>query len=176
VRARRQAGFTALELLASTLILMLVMLIAIQMLGEAGRLLSSAQVELGEPSMELTRQWLRRDVQGASALGGLAFQASSGALELRGHPDGTLVYEKVGRDLERVVLGPSGEQLGRRIVLRRVSLWRWRTLSAGLVEVQIVDARRERPARMSAGGRGVKEELMTERRSFALRGHPRRFW
>ena len=71
MRARRQAGFTALELLASTLILMLVMLIAIQMLGEAGRLLSSAQVELGEPSMELTRQWLRRDVQGASALGGL---------------------------------------------------------------------------------------------------------
>jgi hypothetical protein len=176
LRVLRQAGFTVLELLESTLVLMLVMLIANQMMGEAGRLLSSAQVELGEPSMELARQWLRRDVQGASALGGLAFQASSGPLELRGHRDGTLLYEKAGSDLDRVILGPDGKELGRRTMMRHVSIWRWRSLNAGLVEVQIVYARRERTALTQAGGARVETEAMTERRSFALRGHPRRFW
>lgn len=176
MRAHRQSGFTALEILISTLVLMLVMLIAIQMLGESGRLLSSAQVELGEPSMELTRQWLRRDVQGASALGSVAFQMSSGPLELRGHPDGILRYERSGADLVRVILDADGEESGRRTMLRNVSNWSWRTLNASLVEVQIVYVRRERTVLIKAGGSPVVREAMTERRSFALRGHPRRFW
>ena len=66
-------GFSVVELLVSTVVLMLVVLIAVQMLSEAGRLLGRSQVELAEPSVKLATQWLRRDIQGASALGRLSF-------------------------------------------------------------------------------------------------------
>ncbi len=177
MRTRRQVGFTVIELLISTAILMLVMLIAFQMLAEAGRLLSSAQVEFAGSSMQLTTQWLRRDVQGASELGSLALLPTPGPLELRGHREGTLRYERVGTNLDRVIVGPDGEEIGRRTVLRGVSGWQWRSLnSGGLVEVQIEYRRRVRSRSTRRGGSPVESKEMSELRWFALRGGQRRSW
>ncbi len=176
MRTRRQVGFTVIELLISTAILMLVMLIAFQMLAEAGRLLSSAQVEFAGSSMQLTTQWLRRDVQGASELGSLADLPTPGPLELRGHREGTLRYERVGTNLDRVIVGPDGEEIGRRTVLRGVSGWQWRSLSPGLVEVQIEYRRRVRSRSTRRGGSPVEVKIISEQRWFALRGRQRRFW
>jgi prepilin-type N-terminal cleavage/methylation domain-containing protein len=176
VRPRRQRGFTLIELVVSTAILMLVMLIALQMLAEAGRLFSSAQVELTEPSVRLATQWLRRDIQGASALGRLAFLATSGPLELRGHQEGTIRYERVGANLDRVTVAVDGREIGRRTVLRGVSGWQWRALNSGLVEVEIVYQRRAHTQSRRPGGSPSSFEVLSERRWFALRGRQRRSW
>lgn len=176
MRTSRQGGFTVIELLVSTTLLMLVMLIALQMLAEAGRLLSSAQVELAEPSERITTQWLRRDVQGASGLGRVVFLPTPDPLELRGHQEGIVRYEKVGSDLDRVIVAPDGEEIGRRTVLRRVAVWRWRALNSGLVEVEIVYQRRVLSRSTRRGGSASDLNAMSERRWFALRGQQRRFW
>ena len=176
MRRRRQSGFTLIELLVSTTILMLVMLIAIQMLAEAGRLFSSAQVELADPSVTLATQWLRRDVQGASELGQLAFLTTPGPLELRGHQEGILRYERVGANLDRVIVATGGEEIGRRTVLRGVSGWQWRSLNSGLVEVEIVYQRRVRSSSTRRGGSPVYLKVMSEQHWFALRGRQRRSW
>lgn len=176
MRARHQGGFALIEMLVATIILMLVMLIAIQMLAQAGRLLASTQVELAEPSVDLATQWLRRDVQGASELGHVTFLATPGPLELWGHQEGILRYEKVGGNLDRVLVATDGEEIGRRTVLRRVSGWRWRALNSGLVEVEVVYQRRVRSHSTRRGGSPVEWKAMTEQRWFALRGRQRRFW
>ena len=176
MRLRRQGGFSLIELLLSTTILMLVLLIALQMLAEAGRLLSSAQVELAGSPVKLVTQWLRRDVQGASELGRLVLLTTTGPLELRGHQEGTLRYERVGADLDRVIVATGGKEIGRRTVLRGVSGWQWRALSPGLVEVEIVYQRRVRSVSTRRGGSPVELKVMSERRWFALRGRHRRSW
>lgn len=176
MRQCREAGFTVIELLVSTVVLMLVMLIAVQMLAEAGRLLASAQVELAEPSVNLTTRWLRRDVQGASTLGQTAFLATHDPLELRGHREGILRYERVGSDLDRVIVAADGTEIGRRTLLRGVSDWRWRTLNAGLVEVEIVYERRVPANSTRRGGSPIETRTRVEQRWFALRGHSRRSW
>jgi len=176
VRRCRQRGFTLVELLVSTTILLLVMLIAIQALGEAGRLFSRAQTELADPSINLATQWLRRDVQGASGLGRLVLLATSGPLDLRGHQEGILRYETVGTDLDRVIVTTDGKEIGRRTVLRGVTGWKWRALNSGLVEVEIIYQRRVRTNSTRRGGSPVEVRVVSEQRWFALRGRQRRSW
>lgn len=176
MKVRSGRGFTLLEVLVSTTILMFVALVAVQMLAEAGRLFGSAQIELTSPSADLTTRWLRRDVQGASELGSLSFQLTSGPLELRGHREGVIRYERVGDELERVLVAPNGEEMGRRTTLRGVSGWQWRALSSGVVEVQIVWQRRSFDRSTRRDGSPVDLKVLTEQRWFALRGRPRRSW
>ena len=165
-----------LELVVSAGIMAVVLLIAIQLLAEAGRLLGSSQVEFAQPSIDLATRWLRRDVQGASEVANSTFPATSDPLELRGHTEGTLRYERVGGRLDRVIVATSGVEIGRRTVLRRVSEWEWRMLNAGLVEVRVVYQRRVYSRFAHSGGPPVELQPTTLRRSFALRARPRGYW
>lgn len=164
------------EVLVSTTILMLVVLFAAQLLAEAGRMLSNAQVEMAEPSTRLTTQWLRRDIQGASDLGRLSFAKTSRPLELEGHAEGRLRYERSGNELHRVILAPGGEEIGRRTMLRGVSDWRWRSVNPGLVELEIACLRRRPRFSVRRGGPPAEPVVLLEARRFALRGHQRRSW
>jgi hypothetical protein len=176
MRARPQAGFTLLELVISTTVLMVVMLFALQMLGEAGKLYSNAQVEFAEPSLDLTTRWLRRDSQGASELALVPHEATPDPLELWGNVEGLIRYEKVGDSLERVILGMEGEEIGRRTMLRGVVRWQWRAVAAGLVEIELIYQHRVAPPTTRHGGPPVELALVSEKRRFALRGLPRSSW
>ena len=176
MRGRRQAGFALLELAVASTILLFVMLIAIQLLGEAGSLLAKAQVEFAEPSEELTTRWLRRDVQGAKEFGFQVLGTKTSPMELGGLPEGNVRYERVGFRLDRVIIDRTGEEVGRRTLLRRVSGWQWKALSAELVEIEIKHQRLTRTAATRSGGPPIELEELTLRRRFALRGAPRGFW
>ena len=176
VRRARQRGFTVLELVISTGIMTLVLLTAIGLLSESGRLLTKAQVEFAEPSVDLATRWLRRDLQGAEAVGKASVAIGEEPLDIVGNPEGPLRYELVGQRLDRVLLSSDGEEVGRRTLLRRVTNWEWRTVSSGLVEVEVTFLQRARSALPGQKGPQVVLEKAILERSFALRSRQRRFW
>ena len=177
MRERGQRGFTLIEVVVSTGVLMVVMLFAMQMLGETGRMYSAAQVTLAEPSLDITERWLRRDAQGASQLAIVSHEPITEPLEFWGNVEGLIRYEKVGTNLDRVVLGMEGEELGRRTLMPGILRWKWRAIHQGLVEVEFVFERRvaRQPAH-AGGGQPTETELERVKRRFALRSQPRSNW
>lgn len=176
MRTRSQAGFTLIELLVTVGILALVMLLATQLLAQASRIQAGAQIEFAQPSADLTTRWLRRDVQGAAQLGRVAHAKTEDPLELWGNVEGMIRYEREGSDLDRVILGMQGEEIGRRTVMRDVVEWQWRAVGIGLVEVEFKYEHRLAPRSTPRGGSRAEYSVMSEKRRFALRGLPRRFW
>ncbi len=139
MRRRRSAGFSVLELLVSFAILAIAMTIAGRLLLESqARMAHSARQAL-EPVAVLALKQIRADVRAAGRVPAGDFEWNWGPLVLLGHPAGTMRYEKVGTDLVRTVVGGTSGG-GRRIVMREVSIWRWR-LSRGaplpLVEMEL---------------------------------------
>ena len=175
----RQRGFTLLELTVALLVTGLILLLAVQLLGEVQAVMVQAQRSAPDPLPELAVQLLRTDIQRSTSI---ASPAGSGPLRL-GLPDGGCVtYDAVLGELLRVVVAADGTIQGQRLLIRNVITWGWHdSLAPGLIEVQVGFQRHREPGWRRFGGLGrvrdpgLRTESLTVR--FMQRARPgRRSW
>jgi prepilin-type N-terminal cleavage/methylation domain-containing protein len=175
VRRRRGApGFTLLELLVALGVLLLATVMIGGMLDEARILAGEAGRDLVAPDAAIALARLRRDLRGAaSARGGLF--ATGSPLVLEGHPAGRIVYQRVGRRLERSLTEAGGGGTFTATVLEGVAAWSWSETAPGLVEIELA-------VRLPGRGRGrawqaAQSRLESHRLAVVLRGAGRgRSW
>lgn len=140
-RRRAAAGFTLLETLVSLVLLMIALFLAADLLMEAGTLLADSAREVRDAPASLILARLRGDIMASG--GFLAPQGpawSSGPLVLTGHPQGSVQYEWVGKDLHRSVLDAFGNPDDEAVVWRGLTDWAWRPVpgwTAQLVEIDV---------------------------------------
>jgi hypothetical protein len=117
--SRREAGFTLVELLIASLLLILVLALAGQLFMESALQLVDAGAEQGDPTVPLLLDRLRGDVLASSG----AASCAEDRLLLTGHPAGMVLYQRVGEELHRAVLDAAGTSLGEGIPWRGVTAW-----------------------------------------------------
>jgi Tfp pilus assembly protein PilV len=138
---RREAGFTLVEAMVSLLLLIVVLAMAAQLLGETQQMLADAAHESLDPAAALIAARLRVDVLGAS--GAIAAQnpdLSCAYVELIGNPEGPVVYHLAGGALVRSVLAADGTPQGSATLLRRATAFGCSTIVnplGGLTVVRI---------------------------------------
>lgn len=114
-----QAGFTLVEVLVSLVLLILVLSIAAQLLGETQQMLVDAAREARDPAAALIATRLRVDVQGAAgAVAAPSPELACAYLELVGNPEGVIFYQLAGGGLVRSVLAADGTPVGSGVLLR----------------------------------------------------------
>ncbi|HSM13368.1 MAG TPA: prepilin-type N-terminal cleavage/methylation domain-containing protein [Thermoanaerobaculia bacterium] len=133
---RAQAGFTLVELAVSTLLLLLVLVIAHGLLVESARILRASAERALRPEARLALRQLGRDIRAAPprSTGPLW---TSAPLDLA-LPEGVGRWERAGESLVRRRFAPDGSNLGARPMLDDVVAFRWRTPVPGLLEVEVV--------------------------------------
>lgn len=114
----KDRGFALLELLIALVLVSLALALTAQLLMESSQMLTAAAAEQTDAPMPLVLARIRGDVR---ASGG--FEIVEGRLYLFGHPAGTVVYDRAGRDLRRTVLDHHGTVLGSSPALRGVTQW-----------------------------------------------------
>ncbi len=146
----REAGFTILELVIASTVLLVVLLLAGQILVESRRMMHRSALNRTDRAPESALTLLRRDIHAARAIDGAApivFTSETLTLVL---PQSVIAYRlAIGKteeveDLEemrrgclyRTVWNEKGELVGRRCALAGVSSFRWRQLGSNLVEVE----------------------------------------
>jgi prepilin-type N-terminal cleavage/methylation domain-containing protein len=139
VRRRRQAGFTLVETLVALVLLVLVLAIAAQLLGETQQMLVDASRELRDPAAALVATRLRADVLGATAA--VAVQnpdLSCAYVELIGSPRGPIVYRLAGGGLVRSYLAADGTPHDSMVLLRPATWLACATFDPPLASFPIV--------------------------------------
>lgn len=134
---RLARGFSLIEMLVVTALVLTALLLAAGLFQEAGRILKGAEGELAKPLTGLTVDRLRQDLQASSGLLLPTSGWSSGPLFLR-RGDDTVIYAQDGGELVRGVLDEDGEIRGREAWIRTLLSWRWQVTGWNLVEVEIV--------------------------------------
>ncbi len=168
LRRQHAAGFSLLELLVSFTILMLAMMIAGRLLLESQARLAHSARQAMEPVATIALKQIRADVRAAGRVPATDFEWSWRPLVLLDHPAGTVRYEKAGTDLVRSL----GD--GRRIVMREVTIWRWRLSRDAplpLVEIELGHRVIPRLALLAAAGQREAPILVT--RSHLVAASPR---
>ncbi len=162
-------GFTLPELLVSFLILIIAMTIAGRLLLESQARMAHSARRATEPVATIALKQIRADVRASGSVTALDHEWSWEPLVLLGHPAGVVTYERVGRDLVR------GVGTGERIVLREVSIWRWRlSAEAPLPLVEIELGHREIPRFALLAAIGRREAPIPVTRSYLVAVSPRR--
>ncbi len=158
-----------LELLVSFAILLVAATLAGGLMLEAqARMAHSARRAL-EPVTQIALKQIRADVRAAGDVPAFDRLWSWDPLVLFDHPAGTVTYERVGTDLVRTVDAGDGAEPGERVVLRAVSIWRWRlSPSAPLPMVEIELGRREIPRLALLAAAGQREAPVAVTRSHLL--------
>ena len=167
------AGFSVLELLISFAILLIATMIAGRLLLEAQARMSHSARQALEPVTDIALKQIRADVRASGRVPALDHEWSWGPLVLLDHPAGTVVYERTDGNLVRTV-DSGGSEPGERIVMRSVSIWRWR-LAPGvplpLVEIELGRREISHFARLAAAGQ--REAPIPVTRSHFLAISPR---
>ncbi|HEX3128706.1 MAG TPA: prepilin-type N-terminal cleavage/methylation domain-containing protein [Thermoanaerobaculia bacterium] len=138
----RQRGFALLELLIALVLVSLALGLTAQLLMESSQMLTAAAAEQTDAPMPLVLARIRGDVR---ASGG--FDVVEDRLYLLGHPAGTVVYERDGRELRRTVLDQHGVIRGSSPALRGVTQWSCGAIGPRLLLVTIGNRR----SRLRAG-------------------------
>lgn len=142
----RERGFTLLELLVATAILLLVVLLASQLLVESQRRIALAARELAEPDEVLALRQLRDDLRAALAVHG----SGDGPLDCR-RADYLARWEVAGERLERRLFDRDGVDRGARPMLDGVARFAWRPLGPAAIEVELLRRRPSAGAALRAG-------------------------
>lgn len=164
---RSSPGFSLIEVLVTLLVVGLVLLLAVQLLGEVHVTSVETQRALPDSVPQLAIQLLRHDIQRSQ---GTETLSGTGPLGLR-LPDGTgIEYDESVGQLVRTVIASDGTVLGERVVLRDVRLWSWHeTLAPGLVEILVVYQHHRNPGERRLGGLGSLQDAHPELESLTLR-------
>ncbi len=167
-------GFSVLELLISFVILLIATMIAGRLLLEAQARMSHSARQALEPVADIALKLIRADVRSAGRVPILDHEWSWEPLVLLGHPAGTVTYERTDGDLVRTVDAGDGSEPGERVVMRSVSIWRWRLApDAPLPLVEIELGRREIPRFTLLAAAGQREAPIPVTRSHLLAISPR---
>ena len=129
-RRSGEGGFTLVELVVATAVLLLGLLLACDLLDESARLLHHSVRRAHDPATLHAGELLRNDLRGSSVV-----PASDGwvvgELVTVAPPTGAVVWRQAGDELRRRAGGHE------RVLLRRVRSFRWRDVGLGLVEVEL---------------------------------------
>jgi prepilin-type N-terminal cleavage/methylation domain-containing protein len=127
------SGFSLVELVIATLLLLVVLLLATQLLLEGQLLLKRSSAEQINPVPALIAAQLRADIQTARGVGSFAPLGSYDRLELFRFPEGRLRYELVDENLERTVWDGEGNLVGTRVVAHDVRRFVWFATDSGML-------------------------------------------
>jgi prepilin-type N-terminal cleavage/methylation domain-containing protein len=116
-------GFALLELLIALVLVSLALGLTAQLLMESSQMLTTAAAEQTDAPMPLVLARIRGDVRASGGFDVVVAEDGSARLYLLGHPAGTVVYDRSGRDLRRTVLDDHGAVLGSSPALRGVTQW-----------------------------------------------------
>jgi prepilin-type N-terminal cleavage/methylation domain-containing protein len=125
------AGFTLIELAVATAVMLVALLIACDLLQESGKLLHHSARRARDPLPLLATELLRNDLRASVPIpfaDGLWNTGDPLPLQL---PTGPVVWLVKDGELIR------GELVDVRKLLRNVTLWRWRALPGGVIEVEM---------------------------------------
>ncbi len=136
-RRRRlaEAGFTVVELLVSTAVMMVVMSLATGLLLESQIQISRVQAELRNPLPRYALARLRHDLEGAAAVPALLPGWRAGRLTVVGDEGERIVWLSMGNELYRILVSVDGAEISRQRILGDVVSWRWRRLGENLVDI-----------------------------------------
>jgi hypothetical protein len=124
----REAGFTLVELAVATLVLMLAVLLACDLLAESGRVLHHSVPRSRDPWTLLAAELLRNDLRGGS----FRSDSSWDRLRLTLEGEGLVEWARESDELVRTV------EHGRRFsYLRNVRDFRWDMHDGGAIEVRV---------------------------------------
>ena len=169
-----QAGFTVLELIISFAILLIAMMIAGRLLLEAQARMSHSARQALEPVAAIALKQIRADIRSSTEVPAYGSAWNWEPLILLGHPNGTVSYKKLGDDLVRIVSRGSVTEPASRIILRSVSVWRWRlNPEAPLPLVDIELGQREIPRFALLAAAGQREAPIPVTRSHLMAVSPR---
>jgi prepilin-type N-terminal cleavage/methylation domain-containing protein len=175
--ARREAGFTLVEMLVALLLLVLALALAAQLLGETQQMMADATRQALDPAAAQVAMRLRTDVLGAT--GAMAVPNPDGScalLELLGSPEGTIAYVLTQGSLTRTVVGGGGIVLGSSPLLPNAVAWSCAVLSEGTAQVVLLDYRyvrsraRRSPLPLLPGMWGPRQEQVHESLVLVPRG------
>ncbi len=172
---RRSGGFSLIEMMVSLLLLSIAMSIAARLMLESQLRLAHSAEQALDPESTLALKLLRADIRASAAVTARDSEWSWDPLSLVGHPNGALRYQKVGTDLIRRIGATDGRLASERIVLRDVTVWRWRidpTARLQLVEIELGHRETPRLGSFSAGGERVANVPITRRHRVSV--SPRR--
>jgi len=137
---RAEAGFTLVEMAVATLVMMLALMMAAQILDESGRVLAHSAARERDTWTPLTEEWLRRDLRvgtGATTrLGvtpfGVPYVVNQPMVISQSF--GSVTWGRVGSYLVRKEPGQPSKRL-----LDHVELWEWRVIALNpmVVEAQV---------------------------------------
>ncbi|MES1242407.1 MAG: prepilin-type N-terminal cleavage/methylation domain-containing protein [Acidobacteriota bacterium] len=116
-------GFALLELLIALVLVSLALGLTAQLLMESSQMLSAAAAEQTDAPMPLVLARIRGDVRASGGFEVLTDEDGSARLFLLGHPAGTVLYERDGRDLRRTVIDEHGAVRGSTSALRGLTAW-----------------------------------------------------
>lgn len=144
---RDQSGFALLELLIALVLVSLALGLTAQLLMESSQMLTAAAAEQTDAPMPLVLARIRGDVRASGGFEIVPAEDGSARLYLLGHPAGTVVYDRAGRDLRRTVFDDHGVVLGSSPALRGVTQWSCGAVGPRLLLVTVAHRR----SRLRAG-------------------------
>jgi len=163
-------GTSLVELLVVLALLSVMVLVAAQLVVHSIQLLDATGRAVRNPSVVHVTSRLRHDVQEAAALQNAEWSWNEDPLILINHDGSRVRVELEGGNLVRERTGVIGVPDDRRIILRGVTGWWWRSPVAGVVDLNITYLVNPSPERRVSRDPGYGLERRKENLRFAIRG------
>ena len=175
----REGGATLVEVMVTAALILVAVLAGGSLIVHSVKLERAVTQTLNDPAADQAVEWMRRDVHAAAALHAGSLLWTGEALELKFF-DGSIVrYSQLDGTLLRRQRDLDGVELTRRVVLRQMHEWRWRTPTVDLLEVTLVLPGHGDPTRVATKA-GHSHFGVTDLKSthalFSLRSPGRRSW
>ena len=129
---RGEAGFTLVEMLVASLVLMLALALAAQLLDESGRILAHSVARARDTWTPLTSEWLRNDLRTATVAPNVEIGDPQDGPLVLAHAFGVAIWHREGATLVRDEVG-----VGQKKLLDRVEAWQWRLVGPNVVEAEV---------------------------------------
>lgn len=166
----RQEGTTLVELLVVVALVGIMVAGTAQLITHAIGLLGATGRAVRNPVMVHVNERIRRDIQEAAGLTAVEMIWSEAPLEIRTRTGGTVVYSVVDGNLVRAAVSAAGGTTDRRVVLRGVTSWWWRSTAPSVVDINVGHVIHLPPEKISSRVAGYDLERRIENLRFAVRG------